>query len=452
MSTRYSDRDSDRERTNYRGREGSGSGSSGQTSMGRYRYDDDEDDYQSRPKFNREGREYGDSTSRQGRGYESNRERYRGSRDAQERYATGLGYGGSSYRDDYDDDANRYGGSPTGLGYGGSSYGRDYGDEENPQGSRRDRDETRSSSRNSGEYSQRYNSPSGYSSGQRYNEGNESRLEQYGGGPGRGDYGRGSYGGSEYTNRGSEYNRGSSNQRGGGYSGGGYGGAYGRSQYGRGQEGSGYGEERGWWDRTSDEVASWFGDEDAERRRRMDRELDQRRGRGPKNYRRSDERIKEDVNDRLGEDYYLDASEVEVVVENTEVVLNGIVKSRNEKRRAEDIAERVSGVTNVENRLRVQQGAYNQSSYAESKANQTSYGQGTTGRAQTGGTSTSTDEGASETSRAGTTSPTGSTASTGAAGATGASGSTERTASTGSTGDSSSASSGSSSRGKSAGS
>jgi osmotically-inducible protein OsmY len=119
-------------------------------------------------------------------------------------------------------------------------------------------------------------------------------------------------------------------------------------RYDRGNEG------RGWLDRASDAVASWFGDEEAERRRRMDDQR-QHRGRGPKGYRRSDERIKEDVNDRLGDDYYLDASDVEVAVENTEVTLTGTVRNRSDKRRAEDIAESVSGVTNVENRLRVKQ-------------------------------------------------------------------------------------------------
>jgi osmotically-inducible protein OsmY len=126
------------------------------------------------------------------------------------------------------------------------------------------------------------------------------------------------------------------------------------SEYDRERYGGG-GEERGWWDRASDAVASWFGDEDAERRRRMDEQRAHRRGRGPKNYRRSDERIREDVNDRLGDDYYIDASDIEVMVSNSEVTLTGTVPSRNDKRRAEDIAESVSGVTNVENRLRVKQ-------------------------------------------------------------------------------------------------
>ena len=80
--------------------------------------------------------------------------------------------------------------------------------------------------------------------------------------------------------------------------------------------------------------------------------------RGPKGYCRSDERIREDVNDRLGDDYYIDASDIEVQVSNTEVTLTGTVQNRTDKRRAEDIAESVSGVSNVENRLRIKQSGY----------------------------------------------------------------------------------------------
>ena len=140
------------------------------------------------------------------------------------------------------------------------------------------------------------------------------------------------------------------------------------------------GEDRGWWDRASDAVASWFGDEDAERRRRMDQQREHR-GRGPKNYRRSDERIKEDVNDRLSDDYYVDASEVEVLVSNTEVTLTGTVNSRADKRRAEDIAESVSGVTNVENRLRVKgrYGDYSSSTTSTGSSVGTGTGAGTPG-------------------------------------------------------------------------
>ncbi len=107
-------------------------------------------------------------------------------------------------------------------------------------------------------------------------------------------------------------------------------------------------------------MASWFGNDDAARRREQDaRQGDQgaqhHRGRGPKGYTRSDDRIREDVNDRLTDDPYVDASEVEVSVSNCEVTLTGTVDSREAKRRAEDCAERVSGVTHVQNNLRVQQ-------------------------------------------------------------------------------------------------
>jgi hypothetical protein len=77
------------------------------------------------------------------------------------------------------------------------------------------------------------------------------------------------------------------------------------------------------------------------------------RGRGPKNYRRSDERILEDVNERLTEDHDVDATDIEVHVQNGEVTLNGTVNSRHEKRIAEDVAESCGGVVDVHNRLRV---------------------------------------------------------------------------------------------------
>ncbi|WP_244470291.1 CBS domain-containing protein [Microvirga vignae] len=79
------------------------------------------------------------------------------------------------------------------------------------------------------------------------------------------------------------------------------------------------------------------------------------RGRGPRNYQRSDDRIREDVSERLSDDVRVDASEIEVAVQNREVTLTGTVRDRNEKRWAEDIAESVSGVTHVQNNLRVGQ-------------------------------------------------------------------------------------------------
>jgi hypothetical protein len=77
-------------------------------------------------------------------------------------------------------------------------------------------------------------------------------------------------------------------------------------------------------------------------------------GRGPKGYQRSDERLREEVSDRLMADDRLDASEIEVQVENGEVTLTGTVEDRPAKRRAEDCAEQVMGVREVMSQLRVQ--------------------------------------------------------------------------------------------------
>lgn len=77
------------------------------------------------------------------------------------------------------------------------------------------------------------------------------------------------------------------------------------------------------------------------------------RGKGPRSYQRSDGRMLEDLNDRLYDDPYLNATGIETDVRDGEVILSGTVESRQAKRRAEDIAEMVSGVRNVENRLRI---------------------------------------------------------------------------------------------------
>lgn len=100
----------------------------------------------------------------------------------------------------------------------------------------------------------------------------------------------------------------------------------------------------------------WYGAAERARRGEIDQrssERDNHQGRGPKNYIRSNERIREDVSDRLTDDPYVDASEIEVHVENGEVSLNGSIENRNQRRRAEMIAEQVSGVTHVQNNLRV---------------------------------------------------------------------------------------------------
>jgi hypothetical protein len=79
-------------------------------------------------------------------------------------------------------------------------------------------------------------------------------------------------------------------------------------------------------------------------------------GRGPRGYRRTDERIREDINDRLTWHPDIDASDIDVRVETGEVTLTGVVEDRRAKRLAEDIVEAVYGVDDVHNQLKIRQG------------------------------------------------------------------------------------------------
>ncbi|GGD62547.1 SWFGD domain-containing protein [Erythrobacter arachoides] len=158
--------------------------------------------------------------------------------------------------------------------------------------------------------------------------GGEAMSGGYGG---QSDYSRG-YG---MTSGGTAYSGGSSSS--GGYSGGGYAGSGNRSDH-----------DRGFFERAGDEIASWFGDDEAERRRREDHS-----GRGPSNYSRSNERLLEDACEKLTHDRGVDASNIQVTCDNNEVTLDGTVGTRWEKRRAEDCIHGISGVNHVQNNLRV---------------------------------------------------------------------------------------------------
>lgn len=170
-----------------------------------------------------------------------------------------------------------------------------------------------------------------------------------------------------------------------------------RDEYGEWRK---HGESRGFFDRAGDEIASWFGDKDAARRREQD-ERENHRGRGPASYTRSDERIREDANDHLTHDWGVDASEVTVSVKDGELTLDGTVDSRQAKRRAEDCVENISGVKHVQNNLRVRErsaraGASGSASYGSSEA---TYGSGSSlGGHSSGFGGSASDSGASATS------------------------------------------------------
>lgn len=287
------------------------------------------------------------------------------------------GWSGSHQQSSYDRDR----GSSYGSGSVGGSYGSSYGSNEYRGGS------PYGSSGMSSGYSQGYGQGSGWGTTQGSGWGSSGYGSQgYGGSGYSGGYGShqqygtgssGSWGGSSGAMGGSEYGSGHDQRRSSYGSGSGYSG--GRSpQQSRWQDQQNQYGDRGFWEKTKDEVSSWFGDEEAERRREFDRRMSDmeesrrgmedygqgryerssasstsHRGKGPKSYRRSDDRIREDISDRLADDHRVDASEIEIYVHDAEVTLTGTVDNREAKRRAEDIAEMVSGVQHVQNNIRV---------------------------------------------------------------------------------------------------
>jgi hypothetical protein len=227
-----------------------------------------------------------------------------------------------------------------------------------------------------------------------YSGGQDGRNRQGGfGGHGSQGYGREGVGGSGYGFEGQGYSGQEYRTQGYGY--GGYRGqgnqqrfgerSEGQERFGRGSQGAGaFGDPNDQVRRVTDGDAEegWFG-MGGDRGR-----MGQHRGRGPKNYTRSDDRIREDVNDRLADDSWLDASEIDVQVKDGEVTLSGTVDNRQDKRRAEDIVENISGVKHVQNNIRVQQqnnqtGATTgpQFSRPPGSASQTTGSQSTTGSA-----------------------------------------------------------------------
>ena len=278
--------------------------------------------------------------------YETGQER-RYSPDWDERFFEGSQHEGGAFEGDRSYSASGY---PEEFGYrreGRESYGDRFGGSEGQQ--------------RTGGYSQSYGgrnelggaSQFGGSGGQRYEQSrNDPRRGGYfGSGYGSGSYGTGSYGsGSDY---------GMSQQYGSG---------------GRGYGGRDYGSER-----------NWGGDSGSQSQQ-------SHRGRGPKGYERSDERIKELICERLTDDPAIDASEVTVDVNNKVVRLTGTVDDRRTKYLIEDVIEHCGGVRDIDNQLRVQtQGSQSQSGQQGTSGAESGYrSNDRTGSLGTSGTSATT--------------------------------------------------------------
>ena len=290
------------------------------------RLDHDDDGRREDPSERGLGRD--DAFRRGGRSYAGPGQSERWEQGGSRRY-------GTPERENYSGDYNQN------RGYGNLRGGQDYGRDDGGQGSYNDQDFDR----------QRYGRQEfGRDlAGQRYG-GHDYAGGRYGGqdfGQGYGvrDYAGQRYGGQDF---------GSQRYGGRSYAGQRYGGQEREGQYGRSENTPQYGAfgitESGRqgreWQRFGLDASQHVGG--AQR--------GEQRGKGPKGYKRSDDRIREDVCDRLSDDDELDASEITVAVKDGEVTLEGTVNDRRAKQRAEDLAESVGGVRDVDNKLRKNKG------------------------------------------------------------------------------------------------
>jgi BON domain len=105
-------------------------------------------------------------------------------------------------------------------------------------------------------------------------------------------------------------------------------------------------------------------------------------GTGPKGYQRSDERLREDISERLMQAGNLDSSEVTVNVSGGKVTLEGTVTDRYMKHAIEDLVDACPGVQDIDNRIRVDR-SMGGSASGSTTGTGTAYGGGT--GASTGG-------------------------------------------------------------------
>jgi osmotically-inducible protein OsmY len=215
-----------------------------------------------------------------------------------------------------------YGVSDQGFGdFGNERYGQTY-------------DQTYGQTYGQGNQSQGWNRRQG-GSGYGYRGGNYGQNQTYGqtGQYGYGGYGSGYGQGQTFGQTGQNWsqdwdqgwNQGQGNRTGTGMSGQGYGGgSYGRTVVSPSGTGT-------WGSQT------WQGPHT---------------GKGPA---RSDDRVADEIRQRLTHHPHLDASNVDVAVQGGEVTLTGSVDSRQSKRMAEQVADSVMGVRDVHNNLTIDQ-------------------------------------------------------------------------------------------------
>jgi osmotically-inducible protein OsmY len=107
------------------------------------------------------------------------------------------------------------------------------------------------------------------------------------------------------------------------------------------------------WEQSREQEQRWGGSRRADEADEWWRTPGPYEGIGPRDYRRSDKNIREDICERLTRHGRIDASDIDIQVQAGEVTLTGKVGDRRQKRLAEDLAESVPGVVDVHNELRL---------------------------------------------------------------------------------------------------
>ena len=252
----------------------------------------------------------------------------------------------------------------------GRNYGYSMGYEHNPRGQQ---------GFGQGSYGSQGASYGGYgsqglSSGRQYGQGSSMGPFE----PSGGSYG-------SRTSFAQEYNRAMRHEPQGGYDTG-FGGSFGSS--------SGYGQSNQYGSGRGSQYDQQYMDQGASGQGGW---LQSLRGKGPKGYTRSDERLKEDICERLTHHPAIDASDVEIEAKQGVVTLTGSVTQRQAKHQIEDLVEDVSGVKDIENRISVRP-------QSQSSQSQQQLGSGSLGGSSSRGQSASGSTSASGSSSGSTTS------------------------------------------------
>ena len=116
-------------------------------------------------------------------------------------------------------------------------------------------------------------------------------------------------------------------------------------------------------------------------------------GKGPKGYQRPDERIKEEVCERLSYHGFIDPSEVDINVEQGEVKISGTCMNRREKRMIEDVVDSVRGVRDVRNELSINQNRSDNPSGSSNRSESSNQGNTPSARYSSGTTGGSSQSG-----------------------------------------------------------